>query len=255
MGLDGVSLRYFNVFGPRQDPSSPYSGVISLFADAMSQGRRPIIYGDGPQTRDFTYVAQRRRRQPRRATDVRGPLGGAVFNVGTGRRISLLDLVAAINESSAPTSSPSSSRRGRATSATPRPASTGSRPSSATAARRLRGGPAADARVARRNPHPAELRAGTAARDGSLHGLCGSSAVNTDGDVSRPCSMNGGFRSECEDGSSVTPSRGRRGRGWRPGRRGRGRTRRGRRGPGGPSAGRARCGGSRSPCGRSDRPG
>src|SRR6185436_11862704 len=56
IGLDGVSLRYFNVFGPRQDPSSPYSGVISLFSRAMSEGRRPTIFGDGQQTRDFTYV-------------------------------------------------------------------------------------------------------------------------------------------------------------------------------------------------------
>ena len=50
MGLDGVSLRYFNIFGPRQDPSSPYSGVISLFAKQMSQGLRPTIFGDGTQT-------------------------------------------------------------------------------------------------------------------------------------------------------------------------------------------------------------
>ena len=57
MGLDGVSLRYFNIFGPRQDPSSPYSGVISLFIQFMAQGQRPTIYGDGQQTRDFTYVA------------------------------------------------------------------------------------------------------------------------------------------------------------------------------------------------------
>ena len=57
MGLDGVSLRYFNIFGPRQDPSSPYSGVISLFIKFMSQGQRPTIHGDGQQTRDFTYVA------------------------------------------------------------------------------------------------------------------------------------------------------------------------------------------------------
>src|SRR5579864_2828232 len=57
MGLDGVCLRYFNIFGPRQDPSSPYSGVISRFATEMSAGRRPVIYGDGLQTRDFTYVA------------------------------------------------------------------------------------------------------------------------------------------------------------------------------------------------------
>ena len=57
MGVDGISLRYFNVFGPRQDPSSPYSGVISLFSKAMAEGRAPIIFGDGTQTRDFTYVA------------------------------------------------------------------------------------------------------------------------------------------------------------------------------------------------------
>src|SRR5688572_4978276 len=56
-GLETVTIRYFNVFGPRQDPSSPYSGVISLFISALCEGRRPIIYGDGEQTRDFTYVA------------------------------------------------------------------------------------------------------------------------------------------------------------------------------------------------------
>jgi UDP-glucose 4-epimerase len=96
MGLDAVSLRYFNVFGPRQDPSSPYSGVISLFLTAMANGRRPKIYGDGLQTRDFTYVddvvranllAMRREK----------PLGGAALNVGGGRRVSLLDLIAALN--------------------------------------------------------------------------------------------------------------------------------------------------------------
>src|SRR5437764_5567414 len=56
-GLETVSTRYFNVFGPRQDPSSPYSGVISLFTSALLSGRRPVIYGDGEHTRDFTYVA------------------------------------------------------------------------------------------------------------------------------------------------------------------------------------------------------
>src|SRR4029434_9168546 len=55
--LETVTIRYFNVFGPRQDPSSPYSGVISLFISALCDGRRPTIYGDGEQTRDFTYVA------------------------------------------------------------------------------------------------------------------------------------------------------------------------------------------------------
>src|SRR5215472_6403237 len=56
-GLDTVCTRYFNVFGPRQDPASPYSGVISLFTSALLSGRRPVIYGDGEQTRDFTFVA------------------------------------------------------------------------------------------------------------------------------------------------------------------------------------------------------
>jgi UDP-glucose 4-epimerase len=96
MGLDGASLRYFNVFGPRQDPSSPYSGVISIFIERMSQGLRPSLYGDGEQTRDFTYVANAvvanlaAMRHPE-------PLGGEVFNVGVGERIRLLDLVAALN--------------------------------------------------------------------------------------------------------------------------------------------------------------
>ena len=56
-GLETVSLRYFNVFGPRQDPSSPYSGVISIFSDYLGQGKQPTIYGDGEQTRDFVYVS------------------------------------------------------------------------------------------------------------------------------------------------------------------------------------------------------
>lgn len=97
MGLDGVSLRYFNIFGPRQDPSSPYSGVIALFSRVMSMGRRPVIYGDGSQTRDFTYVANAVAANLA-ALRSESPLGGAVLNVGTGRQISLLDLVAAIND-------------------------------------------------------------------------------------------------------------------------------------------------------------
>ncbi len=96
MGLDGASLRYFNIFGPRQDPSSPYSGVISRFTTMMTRGERPVIHGDGLQTRDFTYVANAvaanlaALRSP-------APLKGVVLNVGTGRRISLLDVVASLN--------------------------------------------------------------------------------------------------------------------------------------------------------------
>jgi len=86
-GLETVSIRYFNVFGPRQDPSSAYSGVISVFATALLEGRPPTIYGDGEQTRDFTYVAD----------VVSGVLkacdapdaSGQVINVATGGRISL----------------------------------------------------------------------------------------------------------------------------------------------------------------------
>lgn len=96
MGLDGISLRYFNVFGPRQDPSSPYSGVISRFVSAMSAGQRPTIFGDGLQSRDFTYVRNVVRANLL-AMESGCPLGGVVVNVGTGKSISLLDLVASIN--------------------------------------------------------------------------------------------------------------------------------------------------------------
>jgi len=96
MGLDGVSLRYFNIFGPRQDPTSPYSGVISKFAQVMSEGQRPLIFGDGQQTRDFTYVANVVAANLA-AMKSEKPLNGDALNVGTGGRVSLLDLVAAIN--------------------------------------------------------------------------------------------------------------------------------------------------------------
>jgi UDP-glucose 4-epimerase len=96
MGLDAVSLRYFNIFGPRQDPSSPYSGVISLFLKAMARGQRPTIFGDGGQTRDFTYVGNAVAANLL-ALDCPRPLAGAVYNVGTGQRISLLDLVDTLN--------------------------------------------------------------------------------------------------------------------------------------------------------------
>ena len=95
-GLETVTIRYFNVFGPRQDPSSPYSGVISLFIRYLVDGRQPTIYGDGGQTRDFTYVAN----------VVDGVLracqapaaSGEVINVATGGRISLNELFRAVRE-------------------------------------------------------------------------------------------------------------------------------------------------------------
>ena len=86
-GLETVSIRYFNVFGPRQDPSSPYSGVISLFASALLENRAPTIYGNGEQTRDFTYVANVVD-GVLRACDAPGA-SGQVINVATGGRVSL----------------------------------------------------------------------------------------------------------------------------------------------------------------------
>jgi nucleoside-diphosphate-sugar epimerase len=90
-GLDTVSIRYFNVFGPRQHPSSPYSGVISLFIAALLDGRRPIIYGDGEQTRDFTYVANVVD-GVLRACETPG-IAGRVINVATGGRVSVNTLL------------------------------------------------------------------------------------------------------------------------------------------------------------------
>jgi UDP-glucose 4-epimerase len=86
-GLETVCLRYFNVFGPRQDPSSPYSGVISIFMLRAVDGQAPVIYGDGHQTRDFIYVQDVVRANLLAATSDRAP--GQVFNVGTARSISI----------------------------------------------------------------------------------------------------------------------------------------------------------------------
>ena len=91
-GFETVTIRYFNVFGPRQDPSSPYSGVISLFISALVDGRQPTIYGDGEQTRDFTYVANVVD-GVLRACEAPGAAGETI-NVATGGRISLNDLFA-----------------------------------------------------------------------------------------------------------------------------------------------------------------
>jgi nucleoside-diphosphate-sugar epimerase len=93
-GLETVTIRYFNVFGPRQDPSSPYSGVISLFIRALVEGRPPTIYGDGGQTRDFTYVANVVDGVLRACTAP--DASGEVINVATGGRISLNDLFGAL---------------------------------------------------------------------------------------------------------------------------------------------------------------
>jgi len=86
-GLENVSLRYFNVFGPRQDPNSPYSGVLSRFITAMLDGAQPVVYGDGAQSRDFTYV-ENVVQANLLACETPG-VSGMVFNVGTGQRCTL----------------------------------------------------------------------------------------------------------------------------------------------------------------------
>jgi nucleoside-diphosphate-sugar epimerase len=95
-GVETVSLRYFNVFGPRQDPSSQYSGVLSRFITAMLAGKRPVIYGDGEQSRDFTYVSN----------VVQGNLlachapnaAGQMYNLACGRSINLNEVVSLLNQ-------------------------------------------------------------------------------------------------------------------------------------------------------------
>ncbi len=96
-GLETVSLRYFNVFGPRQDPSSMYSGVISKFVDVITAGQDPTVFGDGEQTRDFVFVKDIVQAN---LLAMRAPsaISGSSFNVGTGRRTSLLDLLDALKE-------------------------------------------------------------------------------------------------------------------------------------------------------------
>jgi UDP-glucose 4-epimerase len=95
-GLETVCLRYFNVFGPRQDPKSPYSAVIPLFITAMLAGRQPTVYGDGGQSRDFTYIANVVQGNLL-AADAPSAVG-RVLNVASGRSIDLLQLIASLND-------------------------------------------------------------------------------------------------------------------------------------------------------------
>lgn len=92
-GLETVSLRYFNVFGPRQDPLSQYSAVIPKFIAALREGRAPLVYGDGGQSRDFTYVTDIVRANLL-AADAPAPAAGRVINIACGRDHSLNELVA-----------------------------------------------------------------------------------------------------------------------------------------------------------------
>lgn len=95
-GLETVALRYFNIFGPRQAPDSPYSGVLSLFIAAYLQGTVPVIYGDGEQSRDFTYV-DNAVEATLRACESPASVG-KVINVGTGERHTLNETICLLND-------------------------------------------------------------------------------------------------------------------------------------------------------------
>lgn len=95
-GLETVCLRYFNIFGPRQDPASPYSGVISIFARLMIDGVAPTIHGDGEQSRDFTCVDNV---VAANLAAMAAPVAaGEVYNIGTGRGVTVNELVASLNQ-------------------------------------------------------------------------------------------------------------------------------------------------------------
>jgi len=96
-GLETVTLRYFNIFGPRQDPASQYAAVVPRFITAMLAGEPPTIYGDGTQSRDFTYVDNAVQANLL-ALEAPPAASGESINVACGKRYSLLDLVAALNE-------------------------------------------------------------------------------------------------------------------------------------------------------------
>ena len=88
-GLETVSLRYFNIFGPRQDPTSPYSGVLAKFITQMLRGEQPVIFGDGLQSRDFTFIENVVNANLLAAKAPAGEAAGRVFNVATGTRVDL----------------------------------------------------------------------------------------------------------------------------------------------------------------------
>jgi nucleoside-diphosphate-sugar epimerase len=97
-GLETVSLRYFNVFGPRQDPTSPYSGVLAKFITLMLRGEQPTIYGDGEQSRDFTYIDNVVHANLLACQTLPHQVAGKMFNVATGRRITLNETFKALQK-------------------------------------------------------------------------------------------------------------------------------------------------------------
>lgn len=97
-GLETVCIRYFNVFGPRQDPGSPYSAVIPLFITALLENRQPTIYGDGEQTRDFTFIKNVVHGNLLAAEAPAADVAGKTFNVANGKSVSLNTMLKMLNE-------------------------------------------------------------------------------------------------------------------------------------------------------------
>jgi UDP-glucose 4-epimerase len=97
-GLETVSLRYFNIFGPRQDPSSPYSGVLAKFITQMLRGEQPTIFGDGEQSRDFTYIDNAVEANLLACTAPAAQAAGQMCNVATGRRVTLNETFRALQK-------------------------------------------------------------------------------------------------------------------------------------------------------------
>jgi len=97
-GLETVCLRYFNIFGPRQDPSSPYSGVLAKFSMQMLHGEQPTIFGDGETSRDFTYIDNAVSANLLACSAPAAECAGRVFNCATGRRITLTDTFVALKQ-------------------------------------------------------------------------------------------------------------------------------------------------------------
>jgi UDP-glucose 4-epimerase len=95
-GMETVALRYFNVYGPRQDPKSPYSGVITKFVTALKNKQQPTIFGDGMQTRDFVYVSDVVQANLKAMTSAHA--AGKVFNIATGVQVSIKEMLAHLNE-------------------------------------------------------------------------------------------------------------------------------------------------------------
>ena len=97
-GLETVSLRYFNIFGPRQDPSSPYSGVLARFSTQMLAGEQPTIFGDGETSRDFTYIDNAVSANLLACAAPAAECAGRVFNIATGRRVTLNETFAVLKK-------------------------------------------------------------------------------------------------------------------------------------------------------------